>query len=374
MKKLFVLLSLVALFIIGCNKNNSTRDDNVIKIGVIGALTGNVAQYGNSTINGFKLKVDEINENGGINGRKIELIIADSKGDAQESINIFKKMVSQDKIDLLFGEITSGPSVAISTLAQEAKIPMITPTGTVFDITLGKDYVFRTTYTDPYQGTILAKYIIDKGYKDITVLTNTANDYAVGLSESFIENAKKAGLNIIEEKYNNDDRDFRALLTKVKSYNSEIVFIPDYYNIIGLILTQAKEVGLDTQFVGGDGWDGVQTDFATVAEGGFFSSQFAPNDPSEIVQNFISSFRKKYNEDPIIFSALGYDTGIIIEEALKNVSDLSNKQEIRDAINNVKNLELVTGSLVFDENRNPQKVVTFVEIKDGKVVLKEKFQ
>ena len=371
MKKILFLVSLLALFVLSCGAKAS-KDKNVIKVGVIGALTGNVAQYGTSTINGFKLKVKEINAAGGINGKKIEIVEADSKGDVQEAINAFKKMVSQDKIDIFVGEVTSGPSLAIAPLAQQAKIPMITATGTAFDITKGKDYVFRTTFTDPYQGVVVAKYAKSKGRKNVTVLTNTGSDYSVGLTNAFKEQAKKEGIQVKEEQYTADDKDFRALLTKVKGYNPEVIFVPDYYNTIGLILTQAKELGINAQFMGGDGWDGIQTNFGKVANGAVFASQFAPDDPDQNVQKFIAAYKNEYKIDPIIFAALGYDTGTILETALKNVSDLSSKDAIKEAIKKFDGT-LVTGSLKFDAERNPEKKVTFIEVKDGKLTLKEKF-
>ena len=249
---------------------------------------------------------------------------------------------------------------------------MITATGTAFDITKGKDFVYRTTFTDPYQGVVVAKYAKAKGYKNITVLTNTGSDYSVGLANAFKEQAKKEGIQVKEEQYTADDKDFRALLTKVKGYNPEVIFVPDYYNTIGLILTQAKELGINAQFMGGDGWDGIQTNFGKVANGAVFASQFAPDDPDQNVQKFIAAYKNEYKIDPIIFAALGYDTGTILETALKNVSDLSSKDAIREAIKKFDGT-LVTGSLKFDAERNPEKKVTFIEVKDGKLTLKEKF-
>ena len=249
---------------------------------------------------------------------------------------------------------------------------MITATGTAFDITKGKDYVFRTTFTDPYQGVVVAKYAKSKGRKNVTVLTNTGSDYSVGLANAFKEQAKKEGIQVKEEQYTADDKDFRALLTKVKGYNPEVIFVPDYYNTIGLILTQAKELGINAQFMGGDGWDGIQTNFGKVANGAVFASQFAPDDPDQNVQKFIAAYKNEYKIDPIIFAALGYDTGTILETALKNVSDLSSKDAIREAIKKFDGT-LVTGSLKFDAERNPEKKVTFIEVKDGKLTLKEKF-
>ena len=371
MKKILLLMALLTLFVLSCGSKGH-KDSNVIKIGVIGPLTGDIAQYGTNAIDGFKLKIKEINAAGGINGKKIELVIADSKGDAQEAINIFKKMVSQDKVDFIVGEIASTASLAISDFAQKAKVPMLTPTSTLFDITKGKDYVFRVTFTDPYQGVATAKYIKSKGAKNVTILVNTSNDYDVALAQAFKEQAEKDGIKISEEKYTKDDKDFKSLLTKVKSQNPEMVFIPDYYNTVGLILTQANEIGLKTQFLGGDGWDGIQTNFASVAEGGIFASQFAPDDPSGTVQKFIKAYKAEYNKDPIIFSALGYDAGTVVENALKSAKDLS-RESIKEAFkaSNIDNL--VTGSLKYDENRNPEKKVSFIEVKNGKLTLKDKF-
>ena len=370
MKKVFLMMLLATVFIVGCGKK--ANDGNVIKIGVIAPLTGNYAQYGVAVKEGVELKVDAINNAGGINGKKIELITADSKGDVQEAVNAFKKMVSQDKVNVVIGEVVSATSQAISGLAQQAKVPLISATATSLDVTKGKDFVFRTTFTDPYQGTATAKYAKSKGIKSIAILTNSSNDYSVGIANAFKAQAAKDGITITEEKYTNDDKDFKAILTKVKGQNPQAIFIPDYYNTIGLIISQAKDLGINAQYLGGDGWDGIQTNFGKVANGAVFASQFAPDDPDQNVQKFIAAYKNEYKIDPIIFAALGYDTGTILETALKNVSDLSSKDAIKEAIKKFDGT-LVTGSLKFDAERNPEKKVTFIEVKDGKLSLKEKF-
>ena len=328
MKKVFLMMLLATVFIVGCGKK--ANDGNVIKIGVIAPLTGNYAQYGVAVKEGVELKVDAINNAGGINGKKIELITADSKGDVQEAVNAFKKMVSQDKVNVVIGEVVSATSQAISGLAQQAKVPLISATATSLDVTKGKDFVFRTTFTDPYQGTATAKYAKSKGIKSI------------------------------------------AILTKVKGQNPQAIFIPDYYNTIGLIISQAKDLGINAQYLGGDGWDGIQTNFGKVAEGAIFASQFAPDDKAENVQKFMKAYKAKYNKEPIMFAALGYDTVEIVETALKSTRDLSGAS-IREAMNNVSGIDLVTGKLKFDADRNPEKAVTFIQVKGGKLTLKEKF-
>lgn len=371
MKKIMLLLAALALFLVGCGSKKDAASD-IIKIGVIAPLTGDLAQYGTPAKDGFQLKIDEINAAGGINGKKIELVIEDNKGDVNESVNIFKKLKGQDKVDIIVGPIISSTSNAVAPLAQQGKVVMITPTGTNIDITKGRDFVFRTTFTDPYQGVAAAKYAAKNNIKKVAIMTNTASDYSVGLAAAFKEEASKAGIEVIEEKYTKDDKDFKSILTNIKNKAPEAIFIPDYYNTIGLIVTQAKELGIKAQYLGGDGWDGVQKDFAEITEGAVFASQFATDDPSELVQKFIASYKAKTNSDANVFAALGYDTGSIIESALKTVKDMS-AESIRDAVK-ATNLDLVTGKLVFDADRNPQKAVTFVEVRGGKVVLKEKVQ
>ena len=369
MKKVFLMMLLATVFIVGCGKK--ANDGNVIKIGVIAPLTGNYAQYGVAVKEGVELKVDAINNAGGINGKKIELITADSKGDVQEAVNAFKKMVSQDKVNVVIGEVVSATSQAISGLAQQAKVPLISATATSLDVTKGKDFVFRTTFTDPYQGTATAKYAKSKGIKSIAILTNSSNDYSVGIANAFKAQAAKDGITITEEKYTNDDKDFKAILTKVKGQNPQAIFIPDYYNTIGLIISQAKDLGINAQYLGGDGWDGIQTNFGKVAEGTIFSSQFAPDDTDPTVVKFIKDYKTKFNSNPLVFAALGYDTVTVVENAIKNSKDLSG-ESIRTAMAATKGLPLVTGTFQFDADRNPNKKVTFIEVKGGKLTLKEK--
>ena len=203
-------------------------------------------------------------------------------------------------------------------------------------------------------------------------MTNSSNDYSVGIANAFKAQAAKDGITITEEKYTNDDKDFKAILTKVKGQNPQAIFIPDYYNTIGLIISQAKDLGINAQYLGGDGWDGIQTNFGKVAEGAIFASQFAPDDKAENVQKFMKAYKAKYNKEPIMFAALGYDTVEIVETALKSTKDLSGTS-IREAMNNVSGIDLVTGKLKFDADRNPEKAVTFIQVKGGKLTLKEKF-
>lgn len=362
MKKILSLAVILMTFFASCSSKSS---DNEIVVGVPEPLTGEYAQYGSSIKEGIELKIAEINEKGGINGKKIRAIYQDTKGDVQEVVNIFKQMVGK-KIDIVLGEAISSNSLALAELAQKAKVPMITPAGTALDITKDKDYVFRTTFTDPYQGEILAKYLSKEGIKKVALLINNGSDYSLGVSNAFKKEASKIGIEVYEKSYTNSDKDFKSILTKVKNENLDTVVIPDYYNTIGLILSQAKEVGLSARYYGADGWDGIQDNFAKLAEGAIFSSQFTTDDTSQEVQTFITNYRKKFGKEPLIFAALGYDSMTIVEKALEKGGDL------KEAIKNI-DIDLLTGHIQFDENRNPKKKVTFVQIKNGKQTLKEKF-
>ncbi|WP_064590948.1 ABC transporter substrate-binding protein [Streptobacillus moniliformis] len=375
MKK--IILSVLTLFMMFSCGNKTEVDvkggtESIIKIGVPEPLTGDLSQYGVAIKEGIEFKVAQVNNEGGVNGKKIELVVEDTKGDLQEAINIMKKMISVDKVDAVLGEAISANSFAIAELAQKAKIPMITPAGTRFDITENKDFVFRATFTDPFQGEVLAKYIKKLGYSNIAVLTNTSSDYSVGVAKSFKEVADKINLKYDEQKYTKEDKDFKSLLTNIKNSGFDSVLIPDYYNTVGLILSQAKELGLNVKFFGADGWDGIQTDFVDVSEGAIFTTQFDINDSSVLSMEFISKFKEKYAKEPNLFTALGYDAATIIVEALKSVENPSDHISVKEALSNV-NLELITGELEFDANRNPKKVVSFLTIENGKLVLKEKF-
>ncbi|WP_156300329.1 ABC transporter substrate-binding protein [Streptobacillus canis] len=375
MKK--VILSVLTLFMLFSCGNKAEVDvkggaESIIKIGVPEPLTGDISQYGVAIKEGIEFKIDQINNEGGINGKKVELVVEDTKGDLQEAVNIIKKMISVDNVDAILGEAISANTFAIAEIAQKAKIPMITPAGTRFDITENKDYVFRATFTDPFQGEVLAKYIQKSGFANVALLTNTSSDYSVGVANRFKEVASEVNLKFEEQKYTKDDKDFKSLLTNIKNSGFDAVLVPDYYNTVGLILSQAKELGLDIKFFGADGWDGIQTDFVDVAEGAIFTSQFDINDSSELNTAFVSKFKEKYGKEPNLFTSLGYDAATILVEALKSVEDVKNHEAVKEALNKV-NVELVTGKLEFDANRNPKKVVSFLTIENGKLVLKEKF-
>lgn len=377
-KRLFVLtlvmMLIFSLALTGCKKEEAPPVDEAgpIKIGLITPKSGPVAQYGLAVDKATALAVEMINKEGGLLGREVVLISYDSKGDVTESVSVFNKLLDSDKIDFLLGPVISSTSLGVGPLADAAKIPMITPTGTNLDITVGKDFVFRTCFTDPYQGGVVGKFAATNlEAKTATILTNTGSDYSVGLATAFkAEFEKNGGQVISEEGYTDSDKDFKVILTNIKQKNPDVIFIPDYYNQVGMIAEQAKEVGIDSVLLGGDGWDSVQIDYADVTEGSYFANHYATDDPSEVVQNFLTIYEEKYNEVPNSFAALGYDAALSAFAAIENAGT-TEKVAVRDALAAL-DMPLVTGNIKFDENGDTIKGVSIIKIENGELKLDSK--
>lgn len=303
--KKFLSLALTAAMIFtlaACGKteekpnNNTAEASDSILIGGIGPITGDAAMYGNSTMNGAKLAVDEINEAGGVLGKKLVLEVMDDKNDAVESTNAFNKLV-ENKIVSLVGAVTSKPSDAVALVAADTGIPMITPTGTAQSITTHGENIFRAPFIDPYQGEVMAVFAKDElKVQKVAVIRNNSSDYSDGLATAFVDKAKELGLEVVaDESYGENDVDFKSQLTKIQNANPDVLFIPDYYQKVSLIAPQARQVGINVQLIGGDGWDGViksiKQDDLKAVEGAYFCNTFALDDPEEKVQNFIKNIQ-----------------------------------------------------------------------------------
>jgi len=371
MKKIISMFLVITMIFTlgGCSSNNS----DVIKIGLITPKTGQVAQYGIAVENAVKLAVDEVNEAGGIDGKTVELVTYDNKADATESITIFNRLVNNDDIVALIGPVISSTSLSVAPLAEKNKIPMVTPTATHLDVTPKYEYVFRACYTDPYQGGTVAKFASENlGATTAAVLYNSGDDYSSGLADAFKETFEASSGTITDfEGYTSDDKDFKAVLTNIKESNPEVIFIPDYYNTVGLIASQIEEVGIDAVLLGGDGWDDVQKDYADVVEGDYFANHYAVDDPSETVQNFISSYKDTYDgETPNALGALGYDAAKIVMNAIDK-ADSTKGEDILAALK-ATDLEAVTGHVTFDENGDPNKSISMIKVENGELKLETK--
>ena len=369
MKKLNVVLMGAALLLTACGgAKESSQEAKVMKLGGIGPLTGPLAIYGVTSTNGSKLAFEEINKNGGILGKQVEYIVLDEKGDSTEAVTAYNKLVDEGVVALI-GDITSKPSLAVAKVAAQDNLPMITPTGTQFNITEAGPNVFRVCFTDPYQGVVLANFAKNNlNAETAAVVVNNSSDYSDGVAKAFVEQAEKLGLKVVaKEGYSDGDKDFRAQLTKILPTNPDVLVVPDYYEQVALITTQAREVGIKATFVGPDGWDGVAKTLDASAygavENSYFTNHYSLQDQSPKVQNFLKAYKEAYNEEPSAFSALSYDAAYMMKAAIEKAGT-TDKQAVVDALKNL-DYDGVTGHLTFDENNNPVKTVTVLKIVNG---------
>ncbi|MDM5285548.1 ABC transporter substrate-binding protein [Peribacillus castrilensis] len=380
----FLSLSLAAGVLAGCSGSGSSEkssgDGDTIKIGVNLELSGGVASYGQSIAEGLELATAEINKEG-IDGKKIKLIKVDNKSEASEATSGAIKLTSQDQVAAIVGAATSTNSIAQVQIAQDNKVPVISPSGTSPEITFSKDklndYIFRTSFIDPFQGTVAANFAAKEiKAKSAAIYIDSSSDYSKGLAAAFKEQFEKNGGKVVaEEAYIAKDTDFRSTLTRLKSAKPDFIFLPGYYEEAGLIVKQARETGLDVPFMGGDGWDSpklVEIAGAKALNNTFITNHYSSGDPDEKIQNFVSAFKAKYKDkSPDAFNALGYDTGYFLADAIKRAGS-ADSEKIKEALEKTADLELVTGTFTLDEKHNPIKSATILEFKEGKQVFNTK--
>ena len=376
MKRIMALgltLILGTSLLVGCgdgggdSSKGGDSGSDVIKLGATIPETGEVAVYGNAALNGYKLAIKEYNEDGGILDKEIKLIAYDNKGDGNEAINAYNKLVDNDKIDALIGGVISTNTQALAPNAARDGIPMITATATADEgITEEGDNIFRSCFTDSYQGEKLAMFALeDLDAKNAAVVYNTGSDYSDGLANTFEQTFKENGGEVIaKEGYTEQDKDFKSILTKLKGKDVDVLVIPDYYEKIALITKQAREVGLESTFIGGDGWDGVIGKIDDdIIQDSYFTNHYATDDESEVVQGFIKNYEEEYGEKPNAFAALGYDAVTTMLEAMKEAGT-TDREAVIEALGNIE-LDLVSGNTKFDEVGNPIKEVTIIKIDGG---------
>ncbi|HTW91504.1 MAG TPA: ABC transporter substrate-binding protein [bacterium] len=369
-----VLAAMAAIAGLSCGGGSAAKGGNTIKVGLVVPLTGDVKTFGESTRNGAMLAIEEANAAGGVNGRKIEMVATDDKNDPTETSNAGAKLIDMDRVVAVIGSVSSKCSVPLSDKCQTAKIPMITPTSTNPKVTVGedgkrKDYVFRACFIDPFQGTVGAKFAAESlKARTAAVMYDVGNDYSKGLADYFKAAFEKEGGKVTAfESYAKDDVDFSAILTKVKQSDPGVLFIPDYYNKVGLIAKQARQLGVKAVFLGGDGWDSPE--MVQIAGdaiyGGYFTNHYSPDDPRPEVQEWVKKYQAKYGQKPDALATLGYDAGLLLIQALKN-SPHAKPDEIKLALVAIKDFPCVSGKITFDEWGNPIKSAAVLQYtKDG---------
>lgn len=379
---IFMSLSLAAGMLAGCSggKGGESGGGDTIKVGVNLELSGNVASYGQSMNEGVQLAVDEINKKG-IDGKKIELITVDNKSEASESTNAAIKLTSQDQVSAIIGPATSGDTKATIQIAQDNKVPVIAPGGTAPELTYDKgklnDYIFRTSFIDPFQGVVAANFAAKElKVKNAAVFIDKSSDYSQGIANAFKEQFTANGGKIVaQEAYVAKDTDFRATLTRIKAAKPDFVLVPGYYEEVGLIIKQARELGIKVAFMGGDGWDSptlVKIAGKEALNNTYFTNHYSSVNPDKKIQNFVKAFEAKYNgKSPDAFNALGYDTAYFLADAIKRAGS-TDSVKIKEALETTKDLDAVTGKFTVDEKHNPIKSAVILELVDGKQTYKTK--
>lgn len=367
---------LAALPLAGCQSGGEGSMGDEIVIGGLAPLTGSVSVYGIATNNGVQMAFDEINAAGGVLGKQIKYVYEDEKGDATEATNAYRKLVDRDKVVAIIGDVTSKPAAAVAQASVADNIPIVTATATALNVTEAGKNVFRVCFTDPEQGEIMANYAQKLGKKTAAVIYDTSDDYSKGLRDSFKATAEELGITVVaDEGFAKGAVDFRPQLTNIKAKNPEVLFVPTYYEQAALIAVQAKEIGLSTQIVGADGWDGVigKVDKSNLdaVNGAYYCSQYTAESTDERVQAFIKNYKEKFGEEPNQFSVLGYDAAYMMAEAIKNAGS-TEKQAIIDALT-VLEYNGLTGQMHFDENRNVVKEAIIIRIDNGAYKFVENF-
>lgn len=364
------------------SEESSSGDGGELHIGANLELSGAVATYGSSISEGIDLAVEEINESGGINGMQVKVTKVDNKSDAAEATNGAIKLTSQDQVTAIIGAATSGNTLAQAEIANDTETILLSPSATAPNVTVNEDgslneYVFRTSYIDPFQGTIAANFALDElGVKTAAIYADNASDYAKGLGEAFKETFEAGGGEIVaEEAYVAKDTDFKSTLTRIKSAEPEFVFIPGYYEEVGLIVKQARELGIDVPLMGADGWDSptlLDLAGADALNNTYITNHYSSDDPDETIQNFVTKFKEKYDGNaPNAFHALGYDAVYLLKDAIERAGS-TEPAAIKEALEATEELALVSGVITIDEEHNPIKSATILEYVDGEQVFKTK--
>jgi branched-chain amino acid transport system substrate-binding protein len=344
--------------------------EDTIKVGEFGSLTGENASFGTSQNEGVQMAVETINQAGGVLGNKIYLIVEDNQTKQGQTTSIVHKLIYQEHVAALIGEEASSKTLEAAPIAQEAKIPLISPGATNPKVTEVGDYIFRVCFIDDFQAAVIARFVLEKlGKTKVAFMTDVKQDYSVGLTQ-FVKDCffKDGGQVVKAQSYSSGDKDFRAQLTDIKSANPEVIIITGYYPEVSLIVRQARQLGIKALFVGGDGWDGAS--LIPVAgktiEGAYFSNHFSSEANSPAVQDFVSKYRAKYHRTPDAFAALGYDAVNLLADAIQRAGTTDPKK-LRDAIASTTDFPGVTGRITIDPDRNANKSAVVLTIKDGAV-------
>jgi branched-chain amino acid transport system substrate-binding protein len=378
MKKKVALL-MAALFttgaLAGCGKSAETSASaQTIKVGLNYELSGAVATYGEGLVQGIELALEEINKAGGVLGKQIEAVKVDNKSETAEAANVATKLAAREKVVAILGPATSGNTKAAAPIAVQNKVPLISASATADDVTVDsngkvREFIFKTCFSDSFQGVIMANFAYeDLGKKNAVILVDNGSDYSKGLAKNFKETFEKFGGKIIsQEAYAAKETNFKAVLTTIKGLNPDVIYLPGYYEEVGLIVKQARELGITTPILGGDGYESpklAELAGKTALNEVYFTNHYSSKDTTPEVVNFQKAFKAKYSKDPDAFNALGYDLAYFLADAIKRTGEVD-PIKLKDAIAATKDFKGITGTISIDEKHNPIKSITILQMKDG---------
>ena len=372
--KVFLALVFAMLALSACGGGGNT-----VKVAVLAPLSGDVATFGESTRDGVLLAIEEWNAEGGVMGKTIEAVVEDSQCNPEAAVSAANKVIDQDGVKFIIGEVCSSASIPISEIAVAKGVFQISPTSTNPSVTEAEDgstkpNIFRACFIDPFQGKVAAKFALDNlGASTAAVFLDQGNDYVRGLAEVFIAEFEAGGGSVVvKENYTGEDTDFSAILTKVKDAGPDLLYLPDYYSTVNLIAAQAKEMGVTAPMMGGDGWDSADADL-TVIEGGYYTNHFFAGDTRPIVQTFVSRYEEKYGNAPDALAALAYDATNILFQAMEQAESTDDPDAVGAAMESGV-FPVVSGDITYDAKHNPVKAAVVLKVEGGEIIYTDTVQ
>ena len=361
MKKTWKIFAIVTALLIAVISTGCAKGGGGVKLGLLFPMTGPVPTYGKSSQEGAELAINEWNDKGGVLGSDVEWVLADGGCDGATATDAANKLIDQDGVKFIVGEVCSSASIPVSEVANPAKVLQISPTSTNPKVTLGKPYVFRACFLDPFQGEVTASFAMnDLGAQTAAVMYDKGNDYVLGLAEYFKSSFESMGGTVlVYEAYTEADTDFSAILSKVADANPDVLFLPDYYSKVNLIGKQAKEKGITADLLGADGWDSADLDLSAV-EGGYFSNHYSPQDPRPMVASFLANYQAAYGSAPDALAVLAYDATNVLLQAIKDAGT-TDTEKVRDTLAAIK-FEGIAGEITFNDEGDPIKTAAINKV------------
>lgn len=372
--KIVLTLGVILSLSLSCRPKPG-EDLSTIKIGFFGDLSGPTYNFGQSALNGVLMAADEINQAGGINGRRLDIVIEDDKGSPESSAHITGKLIGTQKVVAIIGAGASGNSLAAAPSAQAAHVPLISPSSTNPAVTLAGDYVFRACFIDAFQGDVMARFTANTlKAKTAAIMLDFNSPYSRGLSEFFeLSFAKLDGKIVTKQSYSQGDADYRGQLSVIKAAQPDVIYVPGYYGDVALIVRQARQLGMTQPLLGGDGWDAPEVwELGRDALNGcYITNHYSVDTPSQTIQTFVENYRRRYgNLTPDAHAALAYDALRFLADAMRKAGG-TEAPKLRDGLASTRNFVGVTGLISMDKDRNAVKPAVILKLQDGAYIYQE---